>query len=103
MLNIVLTENIYWLDGSYRTDINYGIGQVSKDNVMAAGYFYREDSQVVIFGEDGYSVHIDTSEHLEGHTFLWFQDGSPDQVVGNYCAGRFGAPFPENCVQGYSY
>ena len=94
-LDIVITKHLYWLDGDSRIDISYGIAQVSEDNGMAVGSIYLTSNMVWIRNE--------TDEYAWDHPILWYQNGNPNQFVGDYvqwisCGAREGAAIPVPCT-----
>ena len=96
-LDIKLTEETYWLDGSSAVATAYGVAQVSEDNTMVVGSFYRRELV--------YSNGV-TSSNTSDFPFFWSQNGNPNQFVSDFgyyqyiwvpCAAREGAAFPVPC------
>ena len=93
-LEIIMTDQTFWLDGSTGTNIHYGIAQVSEDNSMAVGSFYLVDQSF-------------SSGVTDSWTWEWpivlYQNGNPDQFVGDFdswplCGAREGAAIPMPCT-----
>jgi len=93
-LEMEMTDHSYWLDGSTAISIHYGLAQVSEDNSMAVGSFYLVEQ----FFSEGY-----TDLWAWDWPILLFQNGNPNQIVGDYnswpqCAAREGGAFPVPCT-----
>ncbi|MBG0786145.1 MAG: SH3 domain-containing protein [Anaerolineaceae bacterium] len=97
MLDIIVTEDSYWLDGNTTTHMIYGVAEVSPDNTMAVGLFYLEEVTAhSISGAAGHSWAIN-------HPILWYQSNSTDYFLGKFnqfimCGARSGSGFPNPCV-----
>ena len=97
MLDIVVTEDSYWLDGNTTTHVIYGVAEISPDNTMAVGLFYLEEVVAhSINGAVGQSWEIN-------HPILWYQSNSTDYFLGDFnqfimCGARSGSGFPIPCT-----
>ena len=97
ILDIVVTEDAYWLDGNTSTHMIYGVAEVSPDNTMVAGWFYFEE--VV-----AHSISETVGESWEiNHPILWYQSNSTDYFLGDLnqyvmCGARSGSGFPIPCT-----
>ena len=97
MLDIVVTEDAYWLDGNTSTHEIHGVAEVSSDNTMAVGLFYFEEVIAhSISGAAGQSWEIN-------HPILWYQSNSTDYFLGDFnqyvmCGAKYGSGFPVPCT-----
>ncbi len=98
-LEVIGTQQTYWLNGDTATNTWYGVAQVSEDNSMVIGVFYLwEQTFSTGLGEGSYPLNL---------PFIFYQNGNPDQFVGdsyylNYshhplCGAREGAAIPSPC------
>jgi len=93
-LDILLIEELFWLDGDTATHAIYGIGQVSDDNTLAVGSFYLTEW----LDSNGLS-----GSWAWDTPFLWYQNGNSQQFIGDFyqwaaCATRDGTAFPVPCT-----
>jgi hypothetical protein len=98
-LNIEMTEAAYWLDGNASIHIVYGLAEVSKDNTIAAGVWYLEEVIAHTISQN-----IGSAWPLD-FTFVWAQNGNPNQFVemnpgwgGGICGAKNGEAIPVPCV-----
>ena len=92
-LDIELTSSWKYPEGLIVVFVFYGIAQVSEDNSMAAGKFYRYEATTT---GGSYAYNWDVP-------FLWYQNGNPNQFVGNFndlvrCGARGDSEIPLPCT-----
>ena len=81
-LDIELTESVRSINGFSTLYVFYGIAQLTNDDSMAAGKFYRyEISQT---DNQNFTQTITKNWDVP---ILWYQNGDPNQFIGDYSSG----------------
>ncbi len=98
-LDIELTESVRSINGFSTLYVFYGIAQLTNDDSMAAGKFYRyEISQT---DNQNFTQTITKNWDVP---ILWYQNGDPNQFIGDYssglapCGARGDSELPFPCI-----
>ena len=99
-LDIELSEFVNHKNGWSTMYVFYGIAQLTNDNSMAAGKFYRHE----ITQSDNSTGFVQSSEHNWEVPILWYQNGNPNQFIGDFnsglvpCGARSDSELPFPCT-----